>query len=155
LSTRMPMPDAPFSSITSLSRALPGDDIRVVFVGPSSLNSSASADRGLRRTVVYKMTCVQSQRRSSFQHWCYTCAHVPLRCRSKPHTQCNRHSSAANVLPPEVAALAAAVTEVAPVDFGQGGNADPKSYYTVLALFLLSVPGVCSLRMGNRFGHSW
>ena len=28
------------------------------------------------------------------------------------------------------------------VDFGQGGNADPKSYYTVLALFLLSVPGV-------------
>jgi hypothetical protein len=26
-------------------------------------------------------------------------------------------------------------------DFGKGGNADPKSYYTVLALFLLSVPG--------------
>lgn len=27
------------------------------------------------------------------------------------------------------------------VDFGKGGNADPKSYFTVLALFLLSVPG--------------
>lgn len=30
------------------------------------------------------------------------------------------------------------------VDFGKGGNADPKSYFTVLALFLLSVPGKAS-----------
>lgn len=30
------------------------------------------------------------------------------------------------------------------VDFGKGGNADPKSYFTVLALFLLSVPGLYS-----------
>lgn len=31
--------------------------------------------------------------------------------------------------------------QTAKVDFGQGGNADPKSYWTVLGLFLLSVPG--------------
>ena len=29
------------------------------------------------------------------------------------------------------------------IDFGKGGNADPKSYFTVLALFLLSLPGEC------------
>jgi hypothetical protein len=33
------------------------------------------------------------------------------------------------------------------VDFGKGGNADPKSYFTVLALFLLSLPGTCPVRI--------
>ena len=27
------------------------------------------------------------------------------------------------------------------IDFGKGGNADPKSYFTVLALFVISLPG--------------
>lgn len=30
------------------------------------------------------------------------------------------------------------------IDFGKGGNADPKSYFTVLALFLISLPGLWS-----------
>lgn len=40
-----------------------------------------------------------------------------------------------------MAAAPSLAEEVVKVDFGQGGNADPKSYYTVLALFLISVPG--------------
>jgi hypothetical protein len=40
-----------------------------------------------------------------------------------------------------MAAAPSLAEEAAKVDFGQGGNADPKSYYTVLALFLISVPG--------------
>ena len=43
------------------------------------------------------------------------------------------------------AACPAIAAESAKVNFGEGGNADPKSYYTVLALFLLSVPGELSI----------
>lgn len=39
------------------------------------------------------------------------------------------------------AAPALAEATEAAADFGSGGNADPKSYYTVLGLFLLSLPG--------------
>ena len=35
-----------------------------------------------------------------------------------------------------------AIAEVtAEIDFSKGGNADPKSYYVVLGLYLLSLPG--------------
>lgn len=37
------------------------------------------------------------------------------------------------------------------VDFGKGGNADPKSYFTVLALFLLSVPGEASTLLQHPY----
>lgn len=38
------------------------------------------------------------------------------------------------------AALPASAADFTP-DFGAGGNADPKSYWTALGLFVLSVPG--------------
>jgi hypothetical protein len=48
-------------------------------------------------------------------------------------------------------ALPAVAQDLTP-DFGAGGNADPKSYWTALGLFLLSVPGART-RLGVRALH--
>jgi hypothetical protein len=69
------------------------------------------------------------------------------------HSQRNRRTQASNALPPEVTMLATSVAQDTTVNFGEGGNADPKSYYTVLALFLLSVPGVLRLALKTTFHH--
>ena len=56
-------------------------------------------------------------------------------------------TSAAAWLAMTAPALADASSQI---DFGQGGNADPKSYWTVLVLFLISVPGEHCLAWPHR-----
>ena len=59
---------------------------------------------------------------------------------NKPQAVLSAESLALSVMMTFQACAPAGAEEL--VDFGKGGNADPKSYFTVLALFLLSLPGV-------------